>query len=235
MNNIKLNILAIIPARGGSKGFPGKNIYPVNGKPLIAYTIKASLESKLITKTVVSSDDDSVLDVSKSFGSDVLKRPKQYATDEASSEVVVLDTIEQLKKKGQIFDLFVLLQPTSPLRDAGDIDSALQNILDHNANAIISVINIGVKPFKTYFLDKEGFLKGVHSNESPNMRRQDLPDAYLANGAIYCTYVKQFEKCKSFIPNGTIPYIMSNEKSVDVDSVLDIAELEQIMKKTLLK
>jgi CMP-N,N'-diacetyllegionaminic acid synthase len=225
----KLNILAIIPARGGSKGFPGKNIYPLNGKPLISYTIEAALNSKLITKTVVSSDDDEILKVSSKSGAKILKRPAEFATDEASSESLISDTLNQLRNKDETFDILVLLQPTSPLRDYHDIDNAIQKMLKQNAKGIISVTNIGVKPFKAYYINEDGFLKGVHNNITPNMRRQDLPETYLANGAIYAVYVKQFIRTSSLLPYGTIPYIMEADKSIDLDTESDFGRLESFL------
>ena len=223
------NILAIIPARGGSKGLPRKNIYQLKRKPLIAYTIEASLNSKYITKTVVSSEDDEILEVSKRYGAEIIKRPYVLATDSANSQSVIKDTINQLIDKGESFDIVVLLQPTSPLRDFNDIDSAIQKMLDKNAEGVISVINIGVKPFKSYYLNDKGYLSGVFNDSAPNMRRQELPDAYLANGAIYGVYVNNFLETNSLIPSQTIPFVMSTEKSLDVDTIEDIRKCEAIL------
>jgi CMP-N,N'-diacetyllegionaminic acid synthase len=225
-NNIKPRILGIITARGGSKGLPGKNIIPVLGKPLIVYTIDASLRSSLITKTVVSSDGDTILKVSEKNGAIPLKRPSEFAQDTSSSEDAIIHALTTLKSKGEEFDIFVLLQPTSPLRDSDDVDNAISIMLNNKASAVISVVNIGVKPFKSYYLNQDGFLQGVHSNKSPNMRRQELPDAYLANGAIYATYVDDFLQSKSLIPDRSIPYLMSKEKSIDIDKIEDVRQVE---------
>jgi CMP-N,N'-diacetyllegionaminic acid synthase len=230
---LKPRILGIITARGGSKGLPGKNIIPVLGKPLIVYTIEAALKSELITKTIVSSDDDEILNVSESNGAVPLKRPLEFAHDTSSSEDSIVHALAALKSEGEEFDIFILLQPTSPLRDSDDIDSALSLMLDGKVSAVISVFNIGVKPFKSYYLDSSGFLKGVYNNKSPNMRRQDLPDAYLANGAIYVVKVKDFLLSKSLIPEKTVPYIMSSEKSIDVDVIRDVEIVEMCIKKQL--
>lgn len=225
-----MNILAIIPARGGSKGLPRKNIYFVKGKPLIAYSIEAALGSKFITKIIVSSDDDEILKVSKEFGATPLKRPKKLAQDTSTSEEVIQNVINSLIKQNEEFDILVLLQPTSPLRDASDIDNAIELMLKNNASAVISVTNIGVKPFKTYYLNKKGFLQGVHNNKSPNMRRQDLPDAYLANGAIYAVYTNLFLQYNSLLPKKTIPYIMDILKSYDIDDLEDINQIETLLR-----
>lgn len=129
-------VLAIIPARGGSKGIPKKNIIDLAGKPLIAWTIEASYCSKYITKTIVSSDSDEILEVAKNHNSNILKRPDELATDISSSEIVVKHAIENMEEK---FDYIVLLQPTSPLRDTTDIDCAFENLFCSNATALISV------------------------------------------------------------------------------------------------
>lgn len=224
-------ILAIIPARGGSKGFPGKNIYPVNGKPLIAYTIEAALNSNHITRTIVSSDNDEILSISKELGAIPLKRPEKLAQDSSSSEDTIHHVIRTLSTQGEEFDILVLLQPTSPLRGAEDIDNSIELMLKNNASAVISVTNIGIKPFKSYYLNENGFLQGVHNNKTPNMRRQDLPDAYLANGAIYAIYVDEFLRTSSLMPEATIPYVMDDEKSIDIDTIEDILEVEYIIEK----
>ena len=137
--------------------------------------------------------------------------------------------MEYLKEKGESYDIVVLLQPTSPLRDAQDIDNALGEMIERKAGGVISVINVGVKPFKSYYLNESGFLKGVHNDKTPNMRRQDLPDAYLANGAIYAVCAEKFLKTNSLITESTIPYIMNFEKSIDIDTKKDI----QLLKKRL--
>lgn len=229
---MKPSILAIIPARGGSKGLPEKNIYPINGKPLIAYTIDAALKSKYISTTVVSSENDAILKVSSNIGADIIKRPAEFATDEASSESVIIDAIKQMGEKGNKFDIIVLLQPTSPLRNERDIDAALELMISEKASAIISVVNIGTKPFKAYYQNKDGYLKGIHSDKSPNMRRQDLPDAFLANGAIYAISIKEFLNTNNLITAKTLPYIMSPNKSLDIDTIEDIHAIETYLKTT---
>jgi CMP-N,N'-diacetyllegionaminic acid synthase len=230
---IKPKVLGIITARGGSKGLLGKNILPILGKPLIAYTIDAALRSEMITKIIVSSDDDEILDVSRSFGVEIIKRPSELAQDTSKSEEAILHAIESLQNDGEFFDIVILLQPTSPLRTSKDIDNSIRSMLSKNAEAVISVTNIGKKPFKSYYRNKYGFLKGLHNDESPNMRRQDLPDAFLANGAIYAIFTEVFLKTNSLLPTTTIPYEMSEEKSCDIDNIIDLKLVEKIIKKKL--
>ena len=215
-------IVGIITARGGSKGIPRKNIVMFNKKPLIIHTIEASLKSEYITETIVSSDDDEILMISKDSGAGIVKRLAELASDTASSESVIEDTIEQLKNRGQNFDILVLLQPTSPLRDNIDIDSALAMFLKSNATAMISVYEPKHSPYKSFKLNKGNFMEGIVNNKFPFARRQDLPRVFMPNGALYITYVNEFLRTKSLLTDKTIPYVMSTEKSVDIDSLEDI-------------
>jgi CMP-N,N'-diacetyllegionaminic acid synthase len=227
---LKKEVLGLITARGGSKGFPGKNIHSISGRPLIAYTIEAAINSKFISNITVSSDSDEILKIAKKFGAKTIKRPDEFAQDTSSSEDTILHALDYLSQRGEIFDILVLLQPTSPLRDAEDIDNAIKLMIDKKASGVISVTNIGVKPFKSYYLNESGFLKGVHNDKTPNMRRQDLPDAFLANGAIYAVYVNDFLNSKSLIPMNTIPYVMSKSKSIDIDTIEDVRIVEDYIK-----
>ncbi len=215
-------IVGIITARGGSKGIPRKNTVMFNNKPLIVHTIEASLRSKYVTETIVSSDDEEILMISKDNGAGIVKRPSELASDTASSESVIEDTIEQLKNRGQNFDVLVLLQPTSLLRDNIDIDSALAMFLESNATALISVYEPKHSPYKSFKLNKENFMEGLVDNKFPFARRQDLPRTFIHNGAIYAIYVSEFLERKSLLTDKTIPYIMSIEKSVDIDSLEDV-------------
>ncbi len=229
MEQMTKKILAIIPARGGSKGLPRKNIIDLNGKPLIAWTIEASLNSKYISKTVVSSDDDEILNISEKYNSETIKRPSELALDTTSSEAVIKHVVEDLKQKNQEFDYIILLQPTSPLRNSENIDNAFDLLFKKNkATAVISVCEIENKLLKAFKQDDEGFIEGVSNNKYPFMRRQDLPKTYLSNGAIYIIRVDEFIKYNSFLTNKTISYIMNKNNSMDIDTKKDI-EMARIL------
>jgi len=215
-------VLSIIPARGGSKGLPRKNIIDLAGKPLIAWTIEASLDSKYITKTIVSSDDKEILDIANNYGAEIIKRPDDLASDSATSEVVVKHVIDYLESTGEVFDIVVLLQPTSPLRSYKDIDSAFEAMFDSNATAIISTCKFNNKILKTFIKGSNEFLKGVSNNKYPFMRRQDLPSVYMPNGAIYIINVKSFREKDSFLTNKTLNYVMPQDRSIDIDILADI-------------
>jgi CMP-N,N'-diacetyllegionaminic acid synthase len=221
------NVLAIIPARGGSKGLPRKNILDLGGKPLIAWTIEASLNSRFITKTIVSSDSSEILEVAKEYGADILKRPSEYATDTASSEDVVRHALESTSN---IFDYLVLLQPTSPLRRVIDINNSIKKILKENATALISGYEVDSTVLEVFKEDSIGYIKGISGNKYPFMGRQSLPKTYMSNGAIYIVKVDDFLKNNSFITEKTIIFKMSKIKSLEIDTKADFEKIKKHIK-----
>lgn len=231
MNIENLTFLAIIPARGGSKEIPNKNILDINGKPLLAYTIEASMRSKYVTKTIVSSDSKKILSIAKKYNCFTLKRPKNISDDNASSEPLILHAIESLENNSENFDFVILLQPTSPLRNNIDIDDAIEKMLLHKTDSIISVWVPEHSPYKFFKLNTDGYLQGVIDNESPFKRRQDLPTTYLPNGAIYIIKTSEFKKNRKLFTKFTIPFLMSAEKSLDIDNVSDVEKAKKHLKK----
>lgn len=214
-----LKVLAIIPARGGSKGLKDKNISLINGVPLIAYSIRAALESKYVDLCLVSSDSQRILDLAKEHGSEILLRPDELATDTASSESVITHAISNYPN----YDLILLLQPTSPLRTAQDIDLSIEAMVNTGATALISVYEPKHTPFKCFKLTEIGFLTGLVDNKTPFMRRQDLPMALMPNGAIYLIYRDEFLINESLFTDKTLPYIMTETSSIDIDTNHDLA------------
>jgi CMP-N-acetylneuraminic acid synthetase len=223
-----LKILSIIPARAGSKGLPGKNIMDLAGNPLISYTIEASLKSKFITKTIVSSDSDEILEIAKKYGSDILKRPHELAQDTTASEPVISHVLENIENIEE-YEYIVLLQPTSPLRDENDIDKAFNELFQEKATSLISTVAIDNKILKAFMHDENGFLKGVSNNSFPFMRRQDLPSVFLPNGAIYICDIKEFQTTKKLFTEKTISYLMSDKSSIDVDTLEDLIKIKKLI------
>ena len=214
-------VLAVIPARGGSKGIPKKNLVNFLGKPLLQWSIEAALNSKYITDVVVSSDDDDILRISQKHKNVIpIKRPKELALDTSRTEPVLAHVIESLK--GTTFDYLILLQPTSPLRKSDDIDEAFNKLLASYANSLISVCSNNYHPYKSLRINNEGFLEGIINNEYPFFPRQELPQTYSANGAIYIIKVKDFIKNNSLITSKTLHFKMSIESSLDIDSKIDL-------------
>lgn len=221
-----LKVLAIIPARGGSKGLPKKNIYLLNNKPLIAYTIDASIGSKYIDKTIVSSDSDEILSIAERFKSDILKRSVELATDAIPTEPVIKHVLENFLG----YNLLILLQPTSPLRTASHINAALELLVSTNATSLISVYEPAHTPFKSFKENKQGYLEGLVDNKTPFMRRQDLPKTFMPNGAIYITYISDFLKSGSLFSDYTVPFVMDENISIDVDTLADIERVSRLLR-----
>lgn len=214
-----LPVLALIPARAGSKSVPNKNIFPVNNKPLIQYTIESALSSKFIDLSYVSSDSDQILDISKALGAHTIKRPEQYATDTASSDLLIKHAIDQWEQPDAYV---VLLQPTSPLRTAEHIDNAFSLLQKSRSNNLISVYKLDKNPYKSYHMSKEGKLTPVFNEDLPFTPRQEIQDAYYPNGAIYIFKITDFMKDTCIPRCNNLAYLMNQEDSLDIDSYQDI-------------
>ena len=220
------SFLAIIPARGGSKRLPRKNVLDLNGKPLIVWTIEAGLNSKYIDKIIVSSDDDEILDISKNFGAETIKRPDELASDTATTFDAIKHTIDNLEK----YDYIVLLQPTSPLRDEKHIDEAIELLVEKNADAVVSVCEMDHSPLWSNTLPQDGNMNNFLRDEVLNKRSQDLEKYYRINGAIYiCKTHKLLEEKSFMLKNDIFAYVMDRKSSIDIDEEIDFKIAEVIM------
>jgi CMP-N,N'-diacetyllegionaminic acid synthase len=222
-------ILAIIPARGGSKGIPHKNIKKINGKPLIHYTIVQAKKSKYISKIVVSSDDEKILSYSKKSKVDVIKRPKKLSTGTARSEDVYKHVIQHYDKLNQFFDTIVILQPTSPLRIKNDIDNAINKFRKSNSDIVLSVYPAPFPP-EWYFLIKNRKLK-FFINKKKVKRRQDYDKFYIPNGSVFVTSKNHILKDSKFLSDNISPFIMPEERSLDIDTLFDFKLAKMLLKK----
>jgi N-acylneuraminate cytidylyltransferase/CMP-N,N'-diacetyllegionaminic acid synthase len=222
-------ILALITARGGSKGLPGKNIRPLCGKPLIAWTIEAAKESKYIDRVMVSTEDGEIAEISRKWGAEVIGRPEELARDDTPSIPVVLHAIQQLREKENYTpDITVLLQPTSPLRTGGHIDTAIEKLEEHKTNVIVSVAEVRQYP---HWMKKviDGRLVPFIEGESVTASRQKLPQLYIPNGAIYAAKTEYLLERKTFYDEDTIAFIMGREESIDIDDEFDFKLAEYLM------
>ena len=211
--------LAIIPARGGSKRLPRKNVLDLAGKPLIAWTIDAAKSSKYIDKTVVSSDSDEILQIANDLSVGVIKRPDYLANDTATSVAVTEHAINSVT---EVFDFIILLQPTSPLRTAKHIDEAIELLLQKKADAVISVCETAHSPLWMNTLPEDGSLDNFITEDVKNKRSQDLPTYFRLNGAVYIIQIEQLLNEKSFFLNDNIfAYRMNKANSVDIDEEID--------------
>lgn len=218
MGEIKDGVLALIPARGGSKGLPGKNTRPLHGIPLIGWSIQAARGSRHVSRVVVSSEDVNILQVAREQGAETpFVRPAELAQDETPGMDVVLHALAQLPG----FEWIVLLQPTSPLRQARDIDAALELCLNSGAPACVSVRAADDNPWWMFSLAQDGRLDAFLPADQRPMRRQDLPSLYALNGAIYAARTDWLQQTKSFLTHETVGYVMPPERSVDIDTLFD--------------
>ena len=224
----KKTIVAIIPARGGSKGVPRKNLRPLKGKPLICYTIEEAIRSNFIDRVIVTTDDQEIAEISKKAGAEVIIRPPALARDESPVVEAIFHVLENMKAEKP--DIIVLLQPTSPLREVKDIDGAIQLFLERQCDSLISVCPAEHSPY-WYFNIKDDLLNPLFDEKFLKIRRQDLPPAYRPNGAIYIIYPEILKKNKSFYSNKTMAFVMNAKSSIDIDKEIDFQIAEQLMKK----
>ena len=225
-------ILSIIPARGGSKGIPRKNLKKILDKPLIAYTIEASLKSKYITRTILSSEDDEILSVAKEFGSEVMKRPDELAQDVTKTIPVMIDVVTRLKEEGYKPDYVVLLQPTCPLRDENYIDSAFEYYFEAEKkgyDSCFSAFDSGYTHAKWKILH-DGKLEGLYDYRI-RPRRQETEQHYqmiTENGAFYALETDTMLKANDFIGFNPIAYV--TPRVIDIDTPEDFQKVEEMLK-----
>lgn len=218
--------LAIIPARGGSKRLINKNILDLNGKPLIAYSIEAALNSKYINEVIVTSDSDSILEIAKQNKAKTIKRPKLLSNDTSTT----FDAIKHTIKNSEQFQYIVLLQPTSPLRNSTHIDAAIKLLEDKNADAIISICEMEHSPQCTDILPTNNSLVEFLNKEDCKKRSQDLATHYRLNGAIYICKTSKLLKEETFeLKENIFGFKMKQENSIDIDTKLDFLIAQTIL------
>ncbi|MEZ4874041.1 MAG: acylneuraminate cytidylyltransferase family protein [Flavobacteriaceae bacterium] len=228
-----MNILGLIPARGGSKGIPNKNRKELNGKPLLQYTIEAALGSKRLSKVVFSSEDEQLMTLASHFGAEVpFVRPPQLATDSAGSLEVVQHALQFYAGKGTHFDAVCLLQVTYPFRTSKDIDEALKKFIETGTDSLISVQEIPHQYNPHWaFVEKEKNMLSLATGEKTIIsRRQDLPKAYIRDGAFYVTKAEVLLQHHSFYGNSISYITLDPSKHVNIDTPTDWQKAEEILK-----
>jgi CMP-N-acetylneuraminic acid synthetase len=225
----KKKILAIIPARGGSKRLKQKNILTLDEKPLIAYSIEAANASKYVDRVILSSEDERIIKVAKEWGAEVpFVRPQELAQDHTRSIDVVTHALQTLEDN---YDAVILLQPTSPLRTTKDIDNAIEDFYSKEATSIIGVCEMEHSPIWANTLDESMSMEGFLDDKYNNSRSQDLPPYYRINGAFYMSKVDSvLENETFFVKKNIYAYLMSQEDSVDIDTKLDFIVAQAILK-----
>ena len=229
-------ILGLITARGGSKGIPWKNIVDLGGKPLITWTIEASLKSDLIDRTIVTTDSGEIAEISKKYGADVpFLRPPELALDESSSYDAIFHALDWLKENEKIeYDIICLLQPTSPFRDCSHINEAIEKFMkDDNALSSISICEAVINPYKMVTVNENGYIHKLEGINTKIDRRQDLPRVYQFNGAIYLMRISDLITKGHFITDKTIYYQMDRESSIDIDEPLDLEYARYLLERKI--
>lgn len=223
-------ILAIIPARGGSKGIPKKNLHMLAGKPLIAWTIEEAKKSKYLDRLILSSEDAEIIAVAKKWGCEVpFVRPLELAADDTPGIEPVLHALDNLKNDH--YDYVMLLQPTSPLRRSNDIDNCIEHFVLHKVPACVSVVESEQNPCWMFSLDQKGNLKNLTNLKKLVVRRQELPKYYALNGALYIAKVNWLKEKRTFITEETLAFIMPRGRSIDVDSSFEMDICEYLLLK----
>lgn len=213
-----MRLLALIPARGGSKGIPRKNVKALGGKPLLGWTVNTAKRCPLVKRVVVSTEDCEIAGLAMALGADVpFIRPASLAADDSPGVDPVLHALEELPE----FDWVLLLQPTSPFRSAEDIEGIVQLCLSQDAHSAVSVTAVKKHPYWVYRREEQGNLVPMVPDQTPIARRQDLPPAYALNGALYLAQRDWLFNHRSFLGPGTLAYVMPEHRSVDIDTQLD--------------
>lgn len=228
MNN---EILAIIPARGGSKGLKRKNILDFMGKPLIAHTIEQAQDSKYVSRIIVSTEDEEIAMISKKYGAEIpFMRPNRLADDFSSTNEVIEYTLKELEmKEGYIPDLICLLQCTSPLRTSEDIDNTINKLFNTNSDSAVSITEAKSNPYWTNILVDDRLEYFIKKGKQIK-RRQDLPKIYELNGAVYVVKREVFLKEKTLETKNITGYVMKAENSIDIDNIIDLKTAEIMYK-----
>ena len=229
-----LKVLGLIPARGGSKGIPRKNIFPLAGKPLIAYTIEAARKSSLIDRLVLSSDSEEIIRVAKSFGAEApFVRPEHLAGDDIPALPVIQHAVRHMSQNEKFKpDIIVLLQPTSPLRRTEDIDTSLDRLIRSDADSVVSVVKAhhNYTPYSEMVLH-DGCLKSFASWDERKNLRQLKPEFYARNGAVYAFRQGCLMENDSIYGEKILPYVMAREDSIDIDEPIDVEFCEFMLKR----
>tara|TARA_Y100001935_G_scaffold201816_1_gene170267 strand:- start:161 stop:859 length:699 start_codon:yes stop_codon:yes gene_type:complete len=228
-------VIAIIPARAGSKGVLNKNIKSLNGKPLISYTIEEAKKSKFIDKLIVSTDSQEIADISSSLGASVpFIRPSELSTDSSLTFDVIKHTMNFLKDKDEHYDIIVLLQPTTPFRKVESIDEAILTLKKSNKyTSVVSVVDVeGNHPLRMKKIEGDYLINYIDQGFENMNPRNELPKVYIRSGAIYAILTKNFYEEQSLVSNLCSPIILDKIETINIDSPLDFEFCEFMLNKT---
>lgn len=227
-----MRVLGLIPARGGSKGVPRKNVRMLAGKPLIAWTIEAALAARSLARVVVSTEDEEIAEVARKWGAEVpFLRPPELATDEAPTLPVVRHALEWMERQGERFDAVCLLQPTSPCRRVEWIDACAEMLERLGVDSVATVLPVPAEhnPDWVYFADERGLLRLSTGEKEPLPRRQDLPAAYHREGSVYLARTETVLVKNSLYGDSLAGYVVPSEESINIDTFRDWERAEEAL------
>ena len=228
-----MRTLGIIPARGGSRGIPRKNLYPLHGRPLLAYTIAAARSSRYLSRTILSSDDAEIIAAGRALGVDApFVRPSELAGDRIGSALVVRHALQAVEEQEDVrYEAIVLLEPTAPLRTGADIDAAIELLDTSRADSAVSVCRVEAPhPMKMQVIDGGRLLPFMPQCWREGLTRQELPPVYYLNGAVYAVRAELVRTRGSLWGEWTAPLVMPPERSVNIDSMTDLALAETLLR-----
>jgi CMP-N,N'-diacetyllegionaminic acid synthase len=224
-----MRVLGIVPARGGSKGIPGKNVRPLGGKPLLVHTAEAALAARRLSRVVLTTDDEKIAEVGRACGLEVpFLRPAELAMDDTPTLPVLQHAVTELERQGDRFDAVCLLQPTSPFRRAGDIDGCIE-LLETGLDAVISVLPVPPEhnPHWVWFRDGDGLLRLATGEDQPIPRRQELPPAFHRDGSVYVTRRDVLME-KNSLYGKRLGGFLADSRSVNLDTPADWERAERL-------
>jgi N-acylneuraminate cytidylyltransferase len=237
MSEVRRRYIALVPARGGSTGIPLKPLALLAGRPLLDYTVEAAREARTIEAVFVTTEDHRIAVRAREVGAEVIQRPRRLAEERVAMAPVLLHALQALearaddeemgKVEGEVW--MVLLQPTSPLRTGADIDRAVRALEEGGAEGLVSVTKVDREAYKLMAVDEDGFLRGMVSPEAPFMRRQDCPVVVRPNGAIYIYRARTFAEKGGFHFDGVLPWMMPDDRSVDIDTPEDLERAREAL------
>ena len=232
VSDVRVNILGVIPARGGSKGIPRKNIRPVAGRPLIAYTIEAARKARSLSRVIVSTDDPEIAEVARAWGAEApFLRPAELARDDTPGPEPIIHAVEWLRDhEGYRPELVMKLQPTSPLREARDIDAAVEIARRRDADSVVSVCALKHHPYWTKAIAPDGRLTTSIPTDRSYASRQELPPMYALAGAIYLVKTAVLLATRNYYTDRTYAYVIPEERALDVDTPWDLRVLEALLR-----
>lgn len=228
-------VIAIIPARGGSKGLPRKNIRTLLGKPLIAWSIEQAKICKYIDRVIVSSEDEEILNIAKDYGADTIRRPMELAKDYTPTSDVIMHVLDFLNKNGEFYEILVLLEPTSPLRKRDDLTKSIEKFVKYydKADSLVSLGEVHLEnPFVCKVIEN-GVVRPLIETDKVIYQRQKYPKVYFPYGVVYIVKSNIFKIKRTFYLENTIPYLIERWQNYEIDDIYDFICVEAILREKI--